>query len=133
MANNLTIGDGQVASGTPAQIASSPGSSEATRLNVSLANVGGQDETLILTIVRGTGTPRRYKRVVLAADEQIEICGLPLNPTDSLQAVTTNANSIDYLVSVASANAPQTFAVYDSYGGVKTAPYILDQLANALS
>lgn len=127
---NLTIADGQVATAA-AQIATSPGT-DASRVNVAFANVGGQDETLVLTISRNGGTARRLRRVVLAADEQLEICGLALNGTDSLLAATTNAGSVDYLVSIATENAPQTMCVYDASGSPKTAPYILEQLIDAL-
>ncbi len=123
---NLTTGDGQVAV-TATQITAGAGV-KARRMNVTFANVGGLNETLVVTISRNGGTARRLKRVVLDVNEQLEICGLPLNGTDSLLAATTNALSVDYVVSVAADNSPQTMVVYDEFGGVKTAPYIIEQL-----
>ncbi len=81
-----------------------------------------------LTISRNGGTARRLKLVVLGADEQLEIGGLPLNLSDSLLAQTSNAASVDYVISVAASEAPLTMHVYDDGGRLKTAPYILEQL-----
>jgi len=123
--SNLTIADGQVAV-TPTKVVS--GFSQANRLNLTFANVGGQQETLTLTLSRNGGPQRRLKQVVLDANEQFEVCGLPLNSTDVLYAQTTDAASVDYLVSIAAADAPLTMHSYDSAGRLRTAPYILEQL-----
>ena len=123
---NLTVTDGQVAA-AETEVTAGRGN-HARRYNVTFANVGGQTETLEVKISRGGGTSRRLKKVILSPDEQLEIVGLPLNSTDSLRALTTNANSVDYTVSFAPPEAPLAMTVYDIYGGVKTAPYILEQL-----
>lgn len=123
---NLTIADGQVAA-TATEITAGSGDM-AQRLNLTFCNTGSQDETLVLTISRNGGTARRLKRVVLATEEQLEITGLPLNSTDSLLGVTSNASVVDYIVSIAAAEAPLSMQVYDSLGGLKTAPYVLEQL-----
>lgn len=123
---NLNVGDGQVQI-VATQIAAGA-ANKARRMNVTFANVGGQNETLVLTLSRNGGTPRRLKRVVLELNEQLEVCGLPLNLQDVLFAQTTDAASIDYLVSIAATEAPLTMHVYDDKGGLKTAPYILEQL-----
>lgn len=128
--NNLTTGDGQVAA-TASQIAA--GFSQARRHNLTFANVGSTSQTLILTLSRNGGTQRRLKQVMLDASEQFEICGLPLNSTDVLYAQTTNAASVDYLVSIAADNAPLTMHSYDSAGRLRTAPYILEQMDSVLS
>ncbi len=131
LTKNLTTGDGQVAT-TATQITAGRGD-VARRMNITFANVGGQEEVLILTMSRNGGTARRIKRVVLGADEQLEIAGLPLNLSDSLLAQTTNAASIDYVVSIAGHDAPLTMHVYDDKGGLKTAPFIIEQLDAVLS
>ena len=128
--SNLTVADGQVAI-TATKIAS--GFNQARRMNLTFANVGGLSETLTLTLSRNGGTPRRLKQVVLDANEQFEVCGLPLNSTDILYAQTTDAASVDYLVSVASDNAPLTMHTFDSAGRLRTAPYILEQMDAVMS
>lgn len=129
---NLTVADGQVASGTAGQIVAGP-SNHARRMNLIFANVGGQEETLVISLSRNGGTARRLKRVVLGADEQLEISGLPVNQSDSVLAVTSNAKSVDYVASIAGQDAPLTMHVYDDKGGLKTAPYIIEQLDAVVS
>ena len=131
LTQNLTTGDGTVAI-TATQITAGVGDI-ARRMNLTFANVGGQQETLTLTISRNGGTARRLKRVVLEADEQLEITGLPLNKTYSLLAQTTNAASVDYMVSIAAKEAPLVMQVYDAMGGIKTAPYIMEQMDSVFS
>ncbi len=123
---NLTVADGQVAT-TATEITKGRGN-HARPLDLTFANVGGQEETLILSISRGGGTARRLKRVVLSPDEQLEICALALNSTDSLLAQTSNAASVDFVVAIASGHAPYAMHVFDDKGGLKSAPYILEQI-----
>lgn len=128
---NLTIADGSVAA-TATQITAGSGN-HARRLNVKFCNVGGLEETLLLTVSRNGGAARRLKRVVLAANEEFKLGGLPLNQSDSLLAATTNAASVDYVVSIAALDAPYTEETYDDSGRPKQAPYLQDQLDAALS
>lgn len=123
---NLTTGSGQVAT-TATQITAGVGN-RARRLNLKFCNVGGQTETLILTLSRNGATAVRIKRVVLEPNEEFRISGLPLNATDSLLGVTTNASSVDYFVSIAGTEAPYAEETYDDAGRVKNAPYIVEQL-----
>ncbi len=128
MAINLTIASGQVPA-TAAEIVHGP-SDAASRLNLTFSNVSTYNETLILTVSRNGATAVRICRVVLAPNEALEICGFPLNFTDSLLAVTTDALSVDYLVSIAPNDSPQTRSVYGDDGTVKVGG--LSQMANAL-
>jgi hypothetical protein len=124
---NLTIADGQVAA-TATEITAGP-SNQGARVNVVFHNTGSTEETLILTLTRGTdGTARRVKRVVLKENESCDISGLPMNGTDSLKAVTTTASTVDYVVSVGPEDSPYTFAVYDENGVPKSVPDTFDQL-----
>lgn len=127
---NLTLADGQLGT-TVAEIIAGPGD-YAKRVHCIFANVGAQEETVVVTIVRAGGTARRLYRVVLQPDQSAEIDGLPLNSADSLKAYTTNAASIDYVVSQAPENVRQTLTVHDEYGIPKTSPQILEQLATVL-
>ena len=127
---NLTTGDGQVAT-TATQITTGVGD-RAVRLDLKFCNVGGQEETLVLTISRNGGTARRLKRVVLQANEEFKISGLGLNKSDSLLAATTNASSVDYVIAISAPNSQYTEETFDDSGRVKRAPYIQEQLDSAL-
>ncbi len=126
LTQNLTVADGQV--GIVAAQITAGISSRARRLNLTFNNVGTQDETLVLTLSRNGGTARRIERVVLSPNEKLKIGGLALNLSDSLLAVTSNAASVDYVISVAPMDAPETSLTYDSDGRLKTLPYIIEQL-----
>ena len=112
---NLTIADGQVAA-TATEITVGP-SDDGGRVNLTFCNTGTQEETLVLTVTRGSGgTARRLKRITIQPDEQCEFSGLPLNRDDSLKGVTTTASVVDYIVSVGPADSPFRFEVQDADG-----------------
>ena len=123
---NLTTAAGVVAT-TATEITAGAGD-HARRLNLKFCNVGSQTETLILTISRNSATARRIKRVVLEPNEEFKLGGMPLNQSDSLLAVTTTADSVEYTIAIASPDADYTEATYDDAGREKHAPYILEQL-----
>jgi hypothetical protein len=123
---NLTIGDGQVQTAA-AQITTGV-FDHARRLNIKFCNVGGQTETLILTMSRKGGTPRRIKRVVLDPNEEFKLGAIPLNQGDSLLAQTTNPASIDYTIAIAGPDANYSEETYDDSGRFKNLPYIEGQL-----
>ena len=116
MANrrNLTIADGTVAA-SATEIATGP-SDQGGRVNVSFANTGTAEEVVILTITRGTGTARRLKRFTLGPDEQADLNGQALNKDDSLKASSTNAEVVDYVVSIAPEDTPFSFEIQDADG-----------------
>ncbi len=126
LVKNLTVADGQLA--TSATLLTTGVGRHAKPVNVLLSNTGTNDETIILTYSRNGGTQRRIWRVVLPANWQGRVTGLPLNGADSLYGQTTNASVVDYVVGVAGDNAPLTFAIYDDSGLPATAPQMLDQL-----
>ncbi len=128
---NLVSGDGQVAA-TPTAIATGAGN-VARRMTLKFCNVGTQEETLVLTYSRNGGPQRRIKRVVLAANEEFRIAGLPINLSDVLYAQTTNANVMDYVVAFASVDMDVTETTYDDSGRERTAPYILEQMDAVLN
>lgn len=117
MANprNLTLADGQLGI-TAAEIAAGP-SSYGGWVNIFFANTGTAQETIILTITRGSaGTARRFKRIVLDENDQCEIIGLPLNSDDSLKALTSTASVVDYWTAVAPEGTAFRFEVQDAEG-----------------
>lgn len=130
--NNLNVADGQVAA-TEGQITAGPADS-GQRINVTFTNVGSNQETLVLRLTRGTwGTARRIFKCVLEVDQQLVVCGLPINALDSLLATTTTAASVDYMISLAGQNAPLTITKYDEGGNPMGTPQIVEQLLTMLS
>jgi len=123
---NLNIASGSVAP-TPTQIAAGV-ANVAKKLNLTFNNIGGNTETITLTISLNGATARRVAQVMLDPGERWEVCGFPVNLTDVIYAQTTDAGSVDYLVSLAGENQPQTMTTFDNAGRVKTAPYILEQM-----
>ena len=123
---NLATGDGVVAT-SPAQITAGV-ANHARRMDVTFCNFGSNEETVTLFISRNGGPLRQWRQFVLETNESAEIGGLPLNLGDSLQAQTTDANAVSYWVAIAAQQSVLSFRVYDSKGGIKTAPYILEQL-----
>lgn len=126
MATNLNAADGQVAA-TATQILA--GEDNARRYNLTFSNVGTTEQTLVLTLSRNSGTARRVRRVVLAVNEQLDVFGLAVDKRDSLLAQATDASSVDYVVSAASDQTPYGAVAYDDSGNPKTAPAVIDQLA----
>lgn len=124
---NLTIADGQL-SASATQVTAGPGD-HARKINVILSNTGTQDETVVLTYSRAGGTQRRVWYGVLSPNWQARICGLPINGGDVLYGQTTDANVVDYLVSITGIDAPLAMAIYDDSGRLVSAPQVLDQLA----
>ena len=128
---NLVIADGQVEDSSTAIM--SDNNSVAGRYNLTFTNVGSNTETLIITYSRDGGTQRRLRQVTLAVDEVYEITGLPVNKDDSVYAVTTTADSVDYVISAAPDEAPLNSMAYDSDGLPRMSPQILEQLALVFS
>ncbi len=59
--------------------------------------------------------------------------GLPINKADSVYAVTTTAECVDYLTSVAPDESPLVSMAYDADGLPRMSPQILEQLALVFS
>ncbi len=121
MQGNIALGNGQVAITTAATIASLANSTQSQRVNITFTNVGLAEETLVVTVVNSGGTARRLFRAVLQVDEQAVMSGVPLDGNDVIKAVTTTAESVDYVVSKASDEAPFAVVTYDANGAVKNA------------
>jgi hypothetical protein len=91
---------------------------DAERVSVLFRNVGGLSETLVVTVLPQGGTSRQVFRVVLAANEGCLIDGLIVEKDDILKAATSNATSVDYLVSLSDAKG-LTFQAFDANGALK--------------
>lgn len=118
MATRNNLADGQVAA-TAGAIYTHAGE-DAVRINVTFTNVGGEAETLVLTVLRNGGTARRVRRLVLDANQECILAGFPMSKTDVLKAATSNAASVDYDVTQAPDNAPLTFTAFDANGAIKS-------------
>lgn len=119
MARKLTLADGQLAASAGTILAgSSLDGGEGGLVQVSCQNVGSSAETVVITMKRAGGTARRVARAVLAADEQLQITGLPMQPDDTLLGATTNATSVDYLVTAS--DGPLVIRTLGASGSAKT-------------
>ena len=96
-----SIADGQVAN-APAAIYTVPGATKAYLKTVTLFNTNAAEQTVVLRVVRSGGTPRVWKRFVLAQNESgeaIDAAGsLELSTGDAITAETTTAAAVDYTV-----------------------------------
>lgn len=92
---------------------------DAERVSVLFRNVGGLSETLAVTVLPQGGTSRQVFRIVLAANEGCLIDGLIVEKDDILKAATSNATSVDYLVSLSDAKG-LTFQAFDANGALKS-------------
>lgn len=108
------ISNGVVAATTAAQIASGADGP----INLTFSNVGVVSETVVLTVATGSGTARRIRRDVLAADEQLVITNLVLDPNQTLYAVTTTAACVEYYA-VSGVGGPFQAFAFDANGALK--------------
>jgi hypothetical protein len=97
----FTLADGQLPAVAAAIYTGATG--DADRINGIFSNTSATlTETIVLTFQRlvGTtlGTARRIVRAVLAPNEQLRVIGLPMRTGDVLTGVTTDATTVDYLI-----------------------------------
>ncbi len=114
---NQTIADGQLAA-TATALTSRKLSG---KHNISLQNVGGAGETVVLTLMVNGGTARRIGRWVLAANEQITVRGLALSGVDTLLGESSHTESMDFVIFSASEDTAFSTSSYDANGALKTA------------
>lgn len=119
----FTLADGQLPA--VAAVIFTGVSSDADRINATFCNTSSSlTETVILTfqrIVNGTlGTARRIVRAVLSPNEQLRITGLPMRSGDVLVGVTTDATTVDYLITRAEGTLFDV-GVLDANGSFKQA------------
>lgn len=115
MNTGITLADGQVGA-TATALSTNPLSG---LVNVTFCNVGGLSETVVVTLLRNGGTARRVARAVLAANEALVVAGLQVHGVDTLKASTTNATSVDYVVSSAPDSSRLQIYTLDANGAVK--------------
>ena len=93
-----------------------------TRVGLTLNNTSGSlTETILLTYVPSGGTARRIKRIILAANEQAVVSNIVLMPGDTINGVTTDATTVDYVAYEDSGEGPSAVVqVFDANGYGKT-------------
>jgi hypothetical protein len=78
-------------------------------------------ETVVLTLTRAaSAVARRIARVVLGPNEQAFVTGVPLSAGDVIKGQTSDANTVDYVVSVTEQDLPLVVAAFDASGNAKT-------------
>jgi hypothetical protein len=92
------LANGQVAA-AKATIYATPAATQAIVRTVSFTQVAGGTQTVILYVKKSGGTSRVFSRAVLTTNEYAheEDIGT-LDALDELEAETTNAASVDYVV-----------------------------------
>lgn len=96
-----TLADGQLAD-SEAAIYTVPENTKTYVRFLSLYNVSGSEQTITLWIRRNGGSSRKWRRFVLNENEQADALGsavLMLSAGDSIRAASTNASSVDYVIS----------------------------------
>lgn len=119
------VASGQLATSATAIYTAPTGQGQPPSLqaNVTLANTSGTTtETVILTVTRAStgNTRRRAPRPILSPNESCEWTGISLAPGDSINASTTDANTVDYAVETTQTDIPSTFTIYDANGMPKS-------------
>ena len=103
MANNFTgknAANGQVAN-VLSSIYTCPASTTAYRPCITLYNNNAATQTIVLYYLPSVGTARKLRQYILATDESaVYDERMHLNAGDAIQAVTTDATSVDYTVSL---------------------------------
>lgn len=95
--NSDSLADGQVATSWAA-IYTVPASTKVKIDKLIFHNAGSVSENLDVAITRSGGTRRKIRRPVLAAEESAELENLVLSEGDAIEAQTTTAAAVDYVV-----------------------------------
>lgn len=91
-----SLADGQVAASPAALYTAAAVTYEKT---LTLCNVGGATETTKVYFTRSGSTRRRIRTLIMDPDESYEITiALPMSIGDAIEAETTNATSVDYVL-----------------------------------
>lgn len=115
------LANGQLAASATSMLGTQAGSPSSGRhaVNVLLFNTSGSlTETVQLTVTVNGGTARTVAYASLAPYEKLYLSNLPLDPADALLGTTTDATTVDYIVSEASGGLP-TVVTIDVYGAIK--------------
>lgn len=114
----LTIADGQLAA-TSTEILGVSTSGSERHVNVLMRNTSASTtQTVVLTVSRDGGTARSLVRAVLAPHEPLHVLNIPLDPADVLAGSTTNATTVDYLVTTSQGGAFEVRSL-DANGALK--------------
>lgn len=127
---NRVLADGQVAATETAIItgltacattaADGGGRLTGNSLNITLSNTSASTtELVVVTLQRQAGTSRRIGRFTLLPNEQAFIVNQPIQPGDILLATTTNALTVDYVVSAGSVGTDMSAFTLDANGVLK--------------
>ena len=122
-----SVADGQLPTSAAAlytvpSLSQNPSTAPTRQATVSLRNTSASTtETVLIAMVRSAGAnaPRTIAQLVLAPNEAAIVQGVPLAPGDSIRGQTTDANTVDYLVSTESTTVAFVVQCYDANGALK--------------
>ena len=103
MPRSLTLASGQLGT-TAATLLSGANAPPTGRVTAILNNTGTSEETIVLTFQVSGGTARRLVRIVLQENQAAHVRGIPIQPDDTLLALTSTASVVDYLMLASDAN-----------------------------
>jgi hypothetical protein len=92
--SNVNLANGQLATSSATLLSSTSG-----RVSILCRNTSASlTETVVLTLAVAAGTARSLVRAVLAPNEALLVTNLPLDTADVLAGSTSDATTVDYLV-----------------------------------
>lgn len=115
----LVLADGQLAATVGTILAPSR---DERFVAVMLANTAEQSQQVTMLLLRAGSTARRLVRGKLLKDESCQITGIPIDPSDTLQAYADGGSAVDYTVTMSVGQFSVTFR--DGSGAPKTSQAI---------
>jgi hypothetical protein len=89
------------------------------KVQLSCVNTGSSAETVIVKQQVAGGTARQIARAVLGANESLVVTGIGMQPDDTLLGQTTNAATVDYVVSGCPNDEAFSIVSLDANGALK--------------
>ncbi len=118
MAQYNTLADGQLGTASTSVLSSSSLRNAEQVVGGTFVNVGTHQEKVVLQVSRAGGTARQIHQSVLQVGDSLSMTGLPLQSGDTLNAYTSNASSVDYLIT--DSKGPLAFVHLDACGRATT-------------
>ncbi len=111
------IADGQLAAATAVIV---PTGGPDKELTVTCYNTDTSSQSVTLTVSRAGGTARTVVSVTLGPGESLQLTGMSLGSSDTLNGYSGNASKVDYVVSATDLETPLKLNVYDNTGAIKS-------------
>ena len=117
MARVQTLTDGQLAATATSLLSGATVADQ--KVQIVCVNTGTGAETVIVTQKVSGGTARQVARSILGAKETLIVTGIGMHGDDTLLGQTTNATTVDYVVSTCPSDEPFEIESLDANGALK--------------